>query len=285
MKMKEKQMCAYIGEWMNERYPIILDFKEDVTARKDTEIYTYEEGHHLMDIIRDVESDIRFYFKLESGQHLIPAKFTTPHKLIRCLINLRDKVKTYMKDVNGIPAEYKEKYEVRETYNILEDICAMANHCIESFEVEIIDDTYMKPYLDMKACLDSEDIDEFVTILDSIFNKIPYLIHKGRVNEALFHCVIHAVMNQLGFECDSEKPTSKGRMDMWLKMKNRVYIFEFKYSKEDMDMSKEAIQQIKDRKYADQYLIKKTRVIAVGVTFGKEKRNVIGSDKEVLTGK
>lgn len=283
MKINEKKLCEYIGEWMSVNYPALLDFKDEVTARKDTEIYTYEAGYRLMDIIRDVESDIRFYFKLEPGQHLIPAKFTTPHKLIRCLTSMRDKAKVYMKFVNEIPTEYKEKYEVRETYNILEDICAMANHCIENFEVKIIDNTYMKPYLDMKACLDSEDIGEFVIILDSIFNKIPYLIHKGRVNEALFHCVIHAVMNQLGFECDSEKPTSKGRMDMWLKMKNRVYIFEFKYSKDDKDMSKEAIQQIKDRKYADQYLIKKMRVIAVGVTFGKETRNVIGSDKEVLT--
>ena len=72
---------------------------------------------------------------------------------------------------------------------------------------------------------------------------------------------------------------------MWLKMKQRIYIFEFKYSAKDKDMSKEAIRQIKDRQYADPYLIKKKKVIAVGVTFGKGKRNVIGSDSEVLTAK
>lgn len=245
-------------------------------------IYRLPNGAELLNALDSLMTNYQEHLYC---RNLLPGYFSSPHQLLTFLRNYREDCKKQLKWMLALPMSELQDSEVGDIIEMHEDVIEMTTYCLESYEVNIIDNTYLKPYLDMKACLDSEDIDEFVTILDSIFNKIPYLIHKGRVNEALFHCVIHAVMNQLGFECDSEKPTTKGRMDMWLKMKNRVYIFEFKYSKEDKDMSKEAIQQIKDRKYADQYLIKKTRVIAVGVTFGKEKRNVIGSYKEVLTAK
>lgn len=285
MKMNEKQLCTYIEAWMAERYPEWIEFRKSVTDCRQTGIYLIPGGNDLMDIIRSVISILEDRFGLVRGQHLIPTKFSSPHLLIRELSRFRDYAKREMPIVNDIPAEYQDRYEVRDTYDMLEDIYEMASYCIQSYEVSIIDNTYIKPYLDMKACLDSEQIKEFVAILYSIFNNLPYSIHKGKVNEAFFHSITYAVMYQLGFECLPEKPTCRGRMDMWLKMKQRIYIFEFKYSAKDKDMSKEAIRQIKDRQYADPYLIKKKKVIAVGVTYGKGKRNVIGSDSEVLTAK
>lgn len=283
MKMNEKQLCTYIEDWMAERYPDWVDFRKSVTECRQTGIYMIPEGGHLMDIIRSIISIVEEYFGLVSGQHLIPTRFSSPHQLIRTLSFLRDYAKREKDFVTSIPVEYQERYEVRGTYGMLDDVYEMATWCIQCYEVKVIDNTYLKPYLDMKACLDSEDVKGFVAILESIFNNIPYSIHKGKVNEAYFHSVTHAIMYQLGFECCSEKATCRGRMDMQLDMKQRVYIFEFKYAADDKDKSKEAIQQIKDKQYADAYLMKKKKVIAVGVTFGKEKRNVIGSDREVLS--
>lgn len=285
MKMNEKQLCSYIEVWMAERYPEWIEFRKSVTECRQTGIYLIPGGGHLMDIIRSVVSVLEDRFGLVRGQHLIPTRFSSPHQLIRELNRLREFSKREMAFVNDIPAEYQESYEVRDTYAMLEDIYEMATYSIQSYEVSIIDNTYIKPYLDMKACLDSEDVNGFVNIIESIFNNIPYSIHKGNVNEAYFHSITYAVMYQLGFECCPEKATCRGRMDMQLDMKQRIYIFEFKYSSEDKDMSKEAIQQIKDNQYVDTYIIKKKKVIAVGVTFGYEKRNVIGFDSEVLTAK
>ena len=70
---------------------------------------------------------------------------------------------------------------------------------------------------------------------------------------------------------------------MKIEMEKRVYIFEFKYSKQDDDMCDEAIQQIKDKQYADPYLLMKKRVIAVGVTFGQQKRNIINSKMTIVS--
>jgi len=260
-----------------------VDFRRCVRECRRTGIYLIEGGNQLLDIIEDILGNIEYYFDVLPGQHIIPARISSPHQLIRCLHGLREYAKQQMEFVNKIPAKYQSRYEVRDVYEMLEHVYEMADYCIQSYKVEIVDDTYMKPYLDMKACLDSEDMDGFENILFSVYKQIPYEIQSEKLSEAYFHSIAHAVMYQLGFHAYSEQSFCDGRLDMKIEMEKRVYIFEFKYSKDDIDMCDEAIQQIKDKQYADPYILKKKRVIAVGITFGQKKRNIIGCNKEYLS--
>jgi len=283
--MNEKQLCKFIEDWTVNHYPVWLDFRRSVRECRRTGIYLIEGGNQLLDIIEDILGNIEYYFDVLPNQHIIPARLSSPHQLIRCLHGLRDYAKQQMEFVNKIPAKYQSRYEVRDVYEMLEHVYEMADYCIQSYKVEIVDDTYMKPYLDMKACLDSENMDEFTKILIAVYKNIPYEIQSEKLSEAYFHSIAHALMYQLGFQICSEKALCDGRLDMKIEMEKRVYIFEFKYSMQDDDMCDEAIQQIKDKQYADPYLLMKKRVIAVGVTFGQQKRNIINCKKIVLENK
>lgn len=282
MKMNERQLCKFIEDWAAERYPIWVDFRRSVRECRRTGIYLIEGGNQLLDIIEDILGNIEYYFGVLPGQHIIPARLSSPHQLIRCLYGLRDYAKQQMEFINNIPAKYQGRYEVRDVHEMLDHVYEMADYCIQSYKVEIVDDTYMKPYLDMKACLDTEDLEGFTDILSSVYKQIPYEIQSKKLNEAYFHSIAHAIMYQLGFQAYSEQSFCDGRLDMRIEMEKRVYIFEFKYSKEDKDMCDDAIQQIKEKQYADPYLLTKKRVIAVGITFGQQKRNIIQHKKVLL---
>jgi hypothetical protein len=281
--MNEKQLCRYVEEWAVARCSRWIDFRNSVVREKYEGIYKIDGGYHLMDIIWAVSEIVKSHFCLEKGTHLIPTNFSSPHQLIRFLFGLRDYAQNEMDFVRKIPSDFQDYYEVRDTYDMLDDVYEMADYCCKSYEVKNIDNSYWKPYLDMKACLDEEDIGGFRDILYSIYKDIPCTIQKSKLDEAYFHSIAHAVMYQLGFRLCSEKATCDGRMDMKIEQQKQVYIVEFKYSSEDQDNSKEAIQQIKNMQYADPYLLQKKRVIAVGITFGQKQRNIIGYAKEVLS--
>jgi len=281
--MNERQLCRYIEEWMSARYRDWIDFRQSVVRDKRTGIYLIDGGTHLMDIILSIISNIEDRLGLIDGQHLLPSKFSSPHQLIRYLLWFRDYARYELEFVKRIPEKYQDRYEIHGAYEMLDDVIEMADYCCKSYESTNIDNSYIKPYLDMKACLDEEDIDGFKDILYSIYKNIPYNIHRDKLDEAYFHSIAHAIMYQLGFRLCSEEATCDGRLDMKIEMKKNVYIFEFKYSDEDKNMCDDAIQQIKDKQYADPYLLKKRRVIAVGITFGQQKRNIIGCEKEYLS--
>ena len=76
-----------------------------------------------------------------------------------------------------------------------------------------------------------------------------------------------------------EETTSHGRSNMVLREKNQVFIFEFKcidnHDKNPDKISREALQQIKDRKYGDKYRQGGVNVYAVSMVFGRKERNVL----------
>ena len=65
---------------------------------------------------------------------------------------------------------------------------------------------------------------------------------------------------------------------MTLKFNGRVYIFEFKVV--EIVPEGNALQQIKDRGYAEKYLAPGVRVYLLGVEFSKGSRNIVGFEVE-----
>ena len=66
-----------------------------------------------------------------------------------------------------------------------------------------------------------------------------------------------------------------------------VYIFEFKVNKNKNSIGKNgssnaALQQIKDRNYADKYKYRNEPIHLIGIEFSKRNRNVVGFDRETI---
>ena len=70
-----------------------------------------------------------------------------------------------------------------------------------------------------------------------------------------------------------------GRMDMTVKFEGRIYIFEFKVV--ELVPEGRALQQIKDKHYADKYKASGQPIYLIDVEFSKESRNIVGFEVEL----
>ena len=109
--------------------------------------------------------------------------------------------------------------------------------------------------------------------INAIFNDIPYP-HFKNADENYFHTIIYMALSLIGYNAQSELLNSRGRLDLALIFPDKVFIIEFKCNLS----AEKAINQIKEKKYADKWKNKKTRTICVGINFDTKEREV----KEIL---
>lgn len=131
--------------------------------------------------------------------------------------------------------------------------------------------------------LQAGDLQGMRDLFHAFFAGIP---HEGyRKNELagfegyyarIFYCHFAA----LGLDIRVEDSTYKGRIDMAVLFEGAVYLFEFKVV--DLLPQGGALQQIKDRGYADKYLSRGEPVHLVGVEFSRADRNIVGFEVETL---
>jgi hypothetical protein len=81
----------------------------------------------------------------------------------------------------------------------------------------------------------------------------------------------------LGYDVIAEDVTNKGRIDLTLKMKDKILIIEFK-----VDKKEEPIKQIKERKYYEKYLNEGKKIYLVGINFDSEERNISEYKYEII---
>ena len=74
----------------------------------------------------------------------------------------------------------------------------------------------------------------------------------------------------IGADIRGEQESAIGRADAILELKERVYIFEFKYN----GSSVAALQQAEDKKYADRYMTDSRSIYLVGVNYDSSARNI-----------
>jgi hypothetical protein len=116
--------------------------------------------------------------------------------------------------------------------------------------------------------LEADDMDRFVQELKTLFASIPQPIFiDGR--EAYYHSVIYLVLRLNGAEVRAEDPTNMGRIDAVVETGKKIYIMEFK-----MGSEREALEQIKEKKYYEKYLGKGKEIVLMGIGFDPEKRNI-----------
>ncbi len=140
---------------------------------------------------------------------------------------------------------------------------------LEILYKEISGDTTENIYVKIGETLRRGDIDKCIEIIKSIFSSISYTLG-SKLNEAQFHSLFYLMLNAGGAPADMELLTSRGRIDMVVEYKDRIYIIEFKCNQS----SDKAISQIEDKGYAEKYLSKDKEIYLVGINFDIEKRNI-----------
>jgi hypothetical protein len=123
------------------------------------------------------------------------------------------------------------------------------------------------PIFNLQEAFEGNDLERIMKILNAMVRDIPTpLMQQDR--EAFFHSLLHIMFRYLGFIMDSEIFTSNGRLDAVVKTGTHIYIFEFKIKK----TAQIALQQILEKKYAENYQMLNKKIIAIGVNFDVENK-------------
>jgi hypothetical protein len=119
--------------------------------------------------------------------------------------------------------------------------------------------------------------------LNSLFAAIPYHWHTGNPiadYEGYYASVFYSHLAALGLDLIPEDATSRGRIDLTLKFNERIWIFEFKVV--ELVPEKQALQQIKDRGYADKYRALGQPISMIGIEFSRDQRALVGFEVETI---
>jgi hypothetical protein len=92
----------------------------------------------------------------------------------------------------------------------------------------------------------------------------------------------YAYFASLGLDLVLEESSNAGRLDTALRFNGQVYLFEFKVV--ELVPEGRALQQIKDRGYADKYRLGDRPIHLIGVEFSRERRSVVGFEVETFHG-
>jgi len=126
--------------------------------------------------------------------------------------------------------------------------------------------------------LAATDFVGFRAHLDSLFAAIPYQWHIGNPiarYEGYYASVFYSHLAALGLDLTAEDASRQGRVDLSLKFNGRIWLFEFKVV--EMEPAGRALQQLKDRGYADEYRAAGQPIHLIGIEFSREQRGVVGS--------
>ncbi|MGB0849404.1 MAG: ATP-binding protein, partial [Thiolinea sp.] len=129
--------------------------------------------------------------------------------------------------------------------------------------------------------LSTNDFTGLKTLFHSFFASIPnhwYTNNDIQNYEGYYASVFYSYFASLGLTLVVEDNTNLGRIDMTLKFNEQVYIFEFKVV--ELSPEGKALQQIKDRAYADKYRALQQPIHLIGVEFSKVTRNIVSFERE-----
>ncbi len=99
--------------------------------------------------------------------------------------------------------------------------------------------------------------------------------------EGYYASIFYSYFAALGLDIRLEETTNLGRIDMAVLLNAQVFIFEFKVVEQEPEGH--ALQQIKDKAYADKYRSRGEPIHLIGVEFSKTSRNVVGFEVETLS--
>ncbi|HIJ60276.1 MAG TPA: PD-(D/E)XK nuclease domain-containing protein, partial [Nitrospirae bacterium] len=124
--------------------------------------------------------------------------------------------------------------------------------------------------------LERVELDKLREIIQSHFASIPHSWYRNNDiegYEGYYSSVFYSYFASLGLNIRPEDITNYGNIDMTVVMNHGVFIFEFKVIEGDNEIGT-ALQQIKDKNYADKYRGLSLPIYLIGIDFDITKRNI-----------
>lgn len=129
---------------------------------------------------------------------------------------------------------------------------------------------------DLIQALRDSNFEYFFLYLQRFFANIPYELHMPQ--ESYYQNIFYLIFTLLGILIQAEVHTNFGRMDAVVTLDDTIFIFEFKFNK----TAKEAINQIKEKKYAEKYQSSGRTIYLIGVNISQKERNIDAWEVETL---
>jgi hypothetical protein len=143
----------------------------------------------------------------------------------------------------------------------------------------------LKQRVQLLDCLKRNQFAGLQVLFTALFASIPndwYRSNRIASYEGYYASVFYSHFAALGLDIRLEDVTNQGRIDMAVLFNGQVYLFEFKVVEQVPEGR--ALQQIRDRGYADKYRARCEPIHLIGVEFSKEQRSVVGFEVETLQG-
>ena len=132
---------------------------------------------------------------------------------------------------------------------------------------------------ELYLALINTNLEEFKNSLKSIFASIPYNNYTNNnisKAEGFYASVVYVYLQSLGFDIIGEDVTNKGRIDLTIKLSDKIYIIEFKVGDDD------GLSQIKEKKYHEKYKNKNKDIYLIGINFDEKEKNISKFEWEKL---
>ncbi|MEA3545904.1 MAG: AAA family ATPase [Thermodesulfobacteriota bacterium] len=127
--------------------------------------------------------------------------------------------------------------------------------------------------------LQANDLEKLRDVFHTFFAKIPHdWYRKNQLSryEGYYASIVYCYFAALGVDVTTEESTNHGQIDMVVRFEDRVYVIEFKVI--ELTGTGNALQQIKDKGYAERFATEETWLI--GVEFNSTERNIVNFEWE-----
>ncbi|MEI6388339.1 MAG: AAA family ATPase, partial [Spirochaetota bacterium] len=121
------------------------------------------------------------------------------------------------------------------------------------------------------------DTDALRGVIHSFFASIPNdWYRKNRLSgfEGYYASVVYAYFASVGYEVIPEDTTNKGRIDLTVKTRAGIWIFEFKVKGLDRSGAKSPLAQLREKGHAEKYRSDGRPLRQIGIVFDAESRNI-----------
>ena len=123
--------------------------------------------------------------------------------------------------------------------------------------------------IDCIEALYARDLDKFFKVFKCLFANMPYDL-TAKDPENVYQAIMASILWFIGIGCQTEVHTNDGAIDAVFETDRDIYVLEFKRD----ESAQSALDQIRDKKYCDKYLLASKPVTAIGVNFDAENRTV-----------
>ena len=129
--------------------------------------------------------------------------------------------------------------------------------------------------------LEADDFAGMETLIQAFYASIPYEWYTNNAiadYEGYYASVFYSYFAASGFDITVEDSSNRGRADMAVRFAGKIYLFEFKVVEQATEGA--ALEQLRDRRYADKYRAAGKPIYLIGVEFSRETRNVTAFEVE-----